>query len=179
LSWHRAFECCSVCGTTEKPHQSCGMCKNCYDKARRAGLPAKAWSCHGHSCLKCGQTEEPHFGKGYCEPCYRAKYARQGRVCKVCKARRPYTNKGRCPACAKWFNRHGMERPIKGQQVELTLAPNVLKVGAKVRVPKWQLHGTIACESYVFLGERCIDLWNQYGERILRLPLRYVKPEEA
>lgn len=39
VRWARDYDACTECGTTDAPHKSKGLCRNCYMRQRRGGGP--------------------------------------------------------------------------------------------------------------------------------------------
>jgi len=81
--WSLHFDVCVKCGTTQVPHKSRGMCRNCYQKWHIATKEEKhlrpltkrcklsRWSRDFAACINCNRTDSKHCGRGYCNRCYR------------------------------------------------------------------------------------------------------------
>jgi 5-methylcytosine-specific restriction endonuclease McrA len=76
--WSKNFECCKQCKTTKTPHNSHGLCNNCYAFYKRYKLPNGkwklkqkcGWSINYSKCRKCNSISRKHVGHGLCCNCY-------------------------------------------------------------------------------------------------------------
>jgi LAGLIDADG-like domain len=78
--WSRRFKFCIVCRTTERPHQSRGLCVSCYSRWLKeqfrlprlldASQERPPWSLRYERCEKCGTSDIPHRSRGLCVKCY-------------------------------------------------------------------------------------------------------------
>lgn len=78
--WSKKYECCIKCKTTKTPHNSNGLCNNCYAKnlriLKKYKLPSGKWklrySWHNNysKCRKCNTNFRKHEAHGLCCNCY-------------------------------------------------------------------------------------------------------------
>lgn len=151
MSWSKDHLCCIECGTSEAPHKCRGFCCRCYSKMLRENrLPPREHTwCKTHDA---------------CIKCGRSDRKHQARgECKVCYNAR-----------VRGFNIRTAPVPVVVPEDKPILLPNT-----KVQVPKWDLYGTLVARPYLFYGQRVCDIRNQYGEKILQIPLHLVKFEVA
>lgn len=140
------------------------------------------------SCVDCGTTKRPHKARGFCHPCYenwRRKTSMRLSDCPVCNLPKR-TGSAKCDACKAYFHKHGVDRPrhlwapveIKSSGEPVIIKANLAK-GRSVKVPKWDLYGTIVNAPYLFYGQQVCDLKNQHGEIIQGIPKHLIEIEEG
>lgn len=64
--WARRYDACVRCGTSERPHESRGLCKLCYSRWR-AG---QSWQGQWSYCQQCGKADSREEAGGLCARCY-------------------------------------------------------------------------------------------------------------
>lgn len=71
--WSHHYDCCQKCGTTDRKHNSQGMCNTCdrkilYQKKKNIG--SGKWSKEYLKCVDCGRKDRPHHAHGRCGTCH-------------------------------------------------------------------------------------------------------------
>lgn len=152
--WAKLHKCCVECGTTERPHKGLGLCERCHSRIKsRKYYPLVKNPKSGKYAVRLNGWSVNHA------------------CCVQCgTSETPHRRHGLCRKCAYKQN-PGPKRERKKDPEPVVAKP--------VKVPRWDLYGTLASNPYLFYGQEVCDIRNQYGERIMQVPLHLVKFEVA
>jgi hypothetical protein len=77
--WAKNYDCCVMCGKTNKPHLSHGYCSGCLHKRNK---PERKWAkvSKYECCVQCLSTTRKHKGNGLCDKCYDRKRATKRKI---------------------------------------------------------------------------------------------------
>lgn len=69
-TWSKLYDCCQVCGQTDRPHKGHGMCTLCLQRSKRPAPGPRPWAKKFDCCVQCGRTKHEHVGHGLCRSCF-------------------------------------------------------------------------------------------------------------
>lgn len=73
--WSRKYRSCVRCGTRNYPHDTRGLCTECYRVSRL--IPRFEWSRYYERCINCSTKKILYKANGMCSVCYGRFYARK------------------------------------------------------------------------------------------------------